>query len=97
MEKALVERLEAAVARLELLASGSQPSISPGENAVDPALKAFDELTEKSLGRISAAAEKIGGDVLEVTKILKEAFSALRDLLVESRRRQVVLFSSVLI
>ncbi|CAA6667439.1 unnamed protein product [Spirodela intermedia] len=87
MEKALVERLEVAVARLEALSAGSQLSIEADEQQpVDPAVKAFDELRERSLGRLSAAGEKIGGKVLEATKILEEAFSVQRDLLVKVKQ-----------
>lgn len=92
MEKSLVERLEAAVARLESLPLGSQAAISSRDLAVDsasdPAIVAFDELVEKSLGRVSAAAEKIGGQVLVATKILAEAFAVERDLIVKAKRCQ---------
>ncbi|XP_020276905.1 cyclase-associated protein 1-like [Asparagus officinalis] len=92
MEKSLIERLEAAVARLESLPLGSQPAISSrdlsGDSPSDPAVIAFDELAEKSLGRVLSAAEKIGGQVLEATKILQEAFAAERDLLVKAKQCQ---------
>lgn len=85
-----MERLEAAVARLEALSAGSQPSIDADEQRpVDPAVKAFDELRERSLGRLSAVGEKIGGKVLEATKILEEAFSVQRDLLVKVKQSKV--------
>ncbi|XP_072973555.1 cyclase-associated protein 1-like [Typha angustifolia] len=94
MEKELVERLEAAVARLEkAVAAGSQPSIAardvPGEALpVDPAISAFDELVERFIGRVSAAAGKIGGKVLEATEILEEAFAVEKDLLVKAKQSQ---------
>ena len=94
MEKSLVERLEAAVARLESLPLGSQPAISSRDlgavdSPSDPAILAFDDFVEKSLGRVSAAAEKIGGKVSEATKILGEAFAAERDLLIKAKQCQV--------
>lgn len=94
MEQALLTRLESAVARLETLAaSGSAPLVSsrdlPGASALDPAISAFEDLVADSLGRVSASAGKIGGQVLDATKILEEAFAALRELLVKAKRSQV--------
>ncbi|RRT60116.1 hypothetical protein B296_00025712 [Ensete ventricosum] len=93
MEQALLTRLESAVARLETLsASGSAPSVSsrdlPGAPALDPAISAFEDLVADSLGRVSDAAGKIGGQVLDATKVLEEAFAALRELLVKAKRSQ---------
>ncbi|XP_072992033.1 cyclase-associated protein 1-like [Typha latifolia] len=93
MEKSLVERLEAAVARLEAVALGAPGSASSrdlcGESpAVDPAIAAFDELVVGSLGRLLIAAEKIGGKVLEVTKILEEAFAVEKELLIKAKKSQ---------
>ena len=92
MEEKLIQRLESAVARLEVLSSGFRAGGSPeiGDGApLDPSILAFDDLLEKYLGRVSAAAEKIGGQVLEVTKILQEAFAVLRELLVKVKQTQV--------
>lgn len=94
MEKDLVARLEAAVARLEALpVAGFHAGISPSGAAeaqpVDPAILAFEELAAKFLGRVSAAAEKIGGKVLEATRILEEAFAVKRDLLIKAKQSQV--------
>uniref|UniRef100_A0A1D1YIX5 Adenylyl cyclase-associated protein n=1 Tax=Anthurium amnicola TaxID=1678845 RepID=A0A1D1YIX5_9ARAE len=92
MEKELVERLEAAVARLEALSAGSHPSAAaaPGvptdEAPADPAIKAFDELRERSLGKLSAAGERIGGQVLDATKVVVEAFSVQKDLLIKAKQ-----------
>lgn len=92
MERSLVDRLEAAVARLESFSVGSQPAISARDLDVDPqsdpAILAFDELVENSVARVSVAAEKIGGKVSEATKILAEAFAAERDLLVKAKKCQ---------
>ncbi|CAL9145659.1 unnamed protein product [Musa hybrid cultivar] len=92
MEKEIVARLEAAVARLEALAAAGSLAAPAGVPdaalAVDPAVVAFDELVERSLGRLSAAADKIGGKVQEATKILAEAFAVLKELLVKAKQCQ---------
>ncbi|XP_038990052.1 cyclase-associated protein 1-like isoform X1 [Phoenix dactylifera] len=91
MEKELVERLEAAVARLEVhAAAGSRSSVPSidldGAAFLDPAISAFDDLMSGSLARVSAAAGKIGGKVLEATKIVEEAFAVQKDLLVKAKQ-----------
>ncbi|CAL9065092.1 cyclase-associated protein 1-like [Musa acuminata AAA Group] len=92
MEKEIVARLEAAVARLEALAAAGSLAAPAGVPdaalAVDPAVVAFDELVERSLGRLSAAADKIGGKVQEATKILAESFAVLKELLVKAKHCQ---------
>nr|CAD1818275.1 unnamed protein product [Ananas comosus var. bracteatus] len=98
MEAALVERLEAAVTRLEAALASSSSSAAaaaaaardlPAEAApADPAIAAFDDLVGGPLRRVSAAAEKIGGKVLEATKILEEAFAAEKDLLIKAKKCQ---------
>jgi adenylyl cyclase-associated protein len=103
MEKALVERLEAAVARLEAAAaSGASPSATPRDigsatAASDPAIVAYDEFVAEAFGRLNAAAEKIGGKVLEATNVLAEAFAVAKDLLVQAKQLQVrhALFASL--
>ncbi|KAG6533287.1 hypothetical protein ZIOFF_007153 [Zingiber officinale] len=93
MEKELVGRLEAAVARLEALVVAESRAAPPGlvadePDAVDPAIAAFDELVQNYLRRLSAAADKIGSKVQETTKILAEAFSVLKELLVKAKQCQ---------
>ncbi|XP_020589934.1 cyclase-associated protein 1 [Phalaenopsis equestris] len=90
MDIGLVERLEAAVRRLELLAAGAQPSDRDLADGVplDPDIKAFDELLDNSLRRLVAAAEKIGGQILEVTKILEQAFLVEKELLIQAKQTQ---------
>ncbi|XP_038990054.1 cyclase-associated protein 1-like isoform X3 [Phoenix dactylifera] len=95
MEKELVERLEAAVARLEVhAAAGSRSSVPSidldGAAFLDPAISAFDDLMSGSLARVSAAAGKIGGKVLEATKIVEEAFAVQKDLLVKAKQCEVL-------
>jgi hypothetical protein len=103
MEKALVERLEAAVARLEAAAaagpSGGSLSATPRDlegvpAASDPAIVAYDEFVAQAFARLNAAAEKIGGKVLEATKVLAEAFAVAKDLLVRAKQLQVRLTRS---
>uniref|UniRef100_A0A0E0GT13 Adenylyl cyclase-associated protein n=1 Tax=Oryza nivara TaxID=4536 RepID=A0A0E0GT13_ORYNI len=98
MEKALVERLEAAVARLEAaVASGASLSAAPRDlgdgldaaaAASDPAIVAYDEFVAGAVGRLTAAAEKIGGKVLDATKVLAEAFAVSKDRLVQAKQLQ---------
>ncbi|XP_022727364.1 cyclase-associated protein 1-like [Durio zibethinus] len=92
MEGKLIERLEAAVARLEALSiSGVSARGLPDsgvEVASDPSIVAFDDLMAQYAARVSGAAEKIGGQVLDVTKILLEAFSVQKKLLIEIKQTQ---------
>ncbi|KAK1293411.1 hypothetical protein QJS10_CPB17g02178 [Acorus calamus] len=90
MEERLIQRLEAAIGRLESLSAGSRSvDLAGGEvAAADPSISAFESLIEGYVGRLSAAAEKIGGKVLEATKVLKEAFSVQKELLVRVKQSQ---------
>ena len=96
MEGKLIERLEAAVARLEALPAAGVSSRglpdSGVEVASDPSIVAFDNLMAQYAARVSGAAEKIGGQVLDVTKILLEAFSVQKKLLIEIKQTQVTVF-----
>ncbi|KAK4797695.1 hypothetical protein SAY86_030021 [Trapa natans] len=94
MEEKLIQRLEAAVARLEAISSTARGvatnEISRDLDALasDPAILAFGDLISQRVGRVSSAAEKIGGQVLDVTKILSEAFSAQKELLIRIKQTQ---------
>ncbi|KAH9603700.1 hypothetical protein KSS87_007451 [Heliosperma pusillum] len=98
MESELIERLEKAVIRLESISSTPPLSSSSrdfdfavdGGDAVasDPAIAALDDLIASGVGRVLAAAEKIGEKVLDSSNVLKEAFSVLRDLLVKVKFTQ---------
>lgn len=95
MDEKLIARLESAVSRLEALSSGFGSGGANGvggETASDPAIVAFDDLVWQYLGRVSSAAEKIGGQVLEVTKTVQEAFIAQKELLIKAKQTQVIYF-----
>jgi adenylyl cyclase-associated protein len=101
MEEALVGRLEAAVSRLEAINARAQPSAVPHDLAYhesaaqDPAILAFDELVADAVGRLSAAAGKIGAEVAEVTNLLHKAFLVGKALLVRTKQTQVRLIAFV--
>ncbi|XVF01111.1 hypothetical protein REPUB_Repub04eG0060000 [Reevesia pubescens] len=92
MEGKLIERLESAVARLEALSAGGVSARGLPDTGVelasDPSIVAFDDLMNQFAARVSAASEKIGGQVLDVTKILVEAFSVQKKLLIEMKQTQ---------
>lgn len=95
MDEKLIARLESAVARLEALSSGFESGGAHGigeETASDPSIVAFDDLIGQYLGRVSSAAEKIGGQVLEVTKIVQEVFNVQKELLIKAKQTQVSYF-----
>ena len=99
MEESLIKRLEAAVTRLEGLSStgGGGVTLSRGGDfssggnvaASDPSILAYDDLISQCVGRILTAAERIGGPVLDVTKIVAEAFAAQKELLIRIKQTQV--------
>lgn len=90
----MIGRLEKAVSRLEALNAGQHPSTTPrglidNTLARDPAILAFDELVVGALGRVSAAAGKIGADVAEVIGLVEKAFLIAKDLLVRTKQTEV--------
>lgn len=89
MGEALIGRLEAAVSRLEALSAGARGGLSDTASAQDPAILAFDDLIASALGRVSAAAGKIGADVAEVTRLVEKAFLVGKDLLARTSQTQV--------
>lgn len=102
MEENLVKRLEAAVARLEeLSAGGFRQGVAPEDGgdaaALDPSIVAFDDLISQYVNRVTSAGEKIGGQVLDVSKIIAEAFSVEKELLVKIKQTQVSRIFSVFI
>ncbi|XP_042494816.1 cyclase-associated protein 1 [Macadamia integrifolia] len=92
MEEKLIQRLESAVARLEAISTTGFRQASSSDVAadapVDPEIIAYDDMTAQYLSRVSAAAEKIGGQVLDVTKVLEEAFSVQKQLLMKVKQSQ---------
>ncbi|XP_013622735.1 PREDICTED: cyclase-associated protein 1-like [Brassica oleracea var. oleracea] len=99
MEESLIKRLEAAVTRLEGISStggGGGVTLSRGGDfssggnvaASDPSILAYDDLISQCVGRILTAAERIGGPVLDVTKIVAEAFAAQKELLIRIKQTQ---------
>ncbi|OAY25510.1 cyclase-associated protein 1 [Manihot esculenta] len=93
MEEKLIARLESAVARLEALSTSAfrdrgVSDFSGADVTIDPSIVAFDDLLGQFFGRVLAAAEKIGGQVLEVTKIVQEAFSVQKELLIKAKQTQ---------
>ncbi|VFQ71853.1 unnamed protein product [Cuscuta campestris] len=88
MDEKLLQRLESAVARLEVLSSGGFGQGTPRDGdipavaASDPSIIAFEDLISQCVGRLCSAADKIGGVVLDVTKVVKDAFSSQKELLI---------------
>ncbi|KAK4437771.1 Cyclase-associated protein 1 [Sesamum alatum] len=93
MDKNLVKRLEAAVVRLEALSAGGfQRGVAVEDSgdaaAVDPSIVAFDDLISQCVSRVTSAGEKIGGQVLDVSRFIAEAFNVQRELLVKTKQSQ---------
>lgn len=92
MDEKLIQRLESAVSRLEAISTGTHSASSPSDAsdaAFDPSVVAFGDLIDQYVGRVSSAAEIIGGQVLEVTNRVKEAFAAQKELLIKLKHTQV--------
>lgn len=92
MEKELVERLEFAVSRLEALTAGTQSSIISADisdGLSDPTVTAFSNLIDTYIGKLVSIAEKIGGQVLELSLIIQEAFLVQKDLLIKAKKCQI--------
>ncbi|VFQ71854.1 unnamed protein product [Cuscuta campestris] len=51
--------------------------------ASDPSIIAFEDLISQCVRRLCSAADKIGGIVLDVTKVVKDAFSSQKELLIK--------------
>ncbi|KAE8667413.1 Cyclase-associated protein 1 [Hibiscus syriacus] len=100
MDAKLIERLEAAVAQLEALSARGILESGLPESGVevfsDPSIMAFDDLMAEYAARVSADAEKIGGQVLDVTKLVLEAFSVQKNRLIEIKQLVTVVFMEIL-
>ncbi|XP_054786461.1 cyclase-associated protein 1-like [Prosopis cineraria] len=99
MEEKLVGRLESAVTRLESLlssgfASGGLPrdagnaALSGDDAAADPSIVAFGDLLSQYVGALITASEKIGGQALDITVIMQEAFLVQKELLIKVKSTQ---------
>lgn len=95
MDETLIKRLESAVTRLEALSTGIHHSSSASDAsdaASDPSVVAFVDLIDQYVSRLSKAADIIGGQVLDVTNRVKEAFSVQKELLIKLKQTQVRCF-----
>ncbi|KAL1563964.1 cyclase-associated protein 1-like [Salvia divinorum] len=89
MEESLLKRLEASVARLEALSVEGLRQEDVGDAAAtDQSIVAFDDIISQYVGRVTTAAEKIGGHFLDVSKAIAEAFRVERELLVKIKQTQ---------
>ncbi|KAL8255325.1 hypothetical protein R6Q59_033546 [Mikania micrantha] len=88
MDEKLLQRLESAVTRLESLSGGFQPHSVAPDAASEPSIGAFDDLIAEYVGKVSTAAEKIGGQVKDVTNLLKEAFLVQKELILKTKQTQ---------
>lgn len=84
----IVQRLEAAVARLESVqghatatSSSSRDLAASSSDSVDACVAAFDSLIDSHVGHVLAAADKIGGQILHGSQLLKEVFSVERSII----------------
>jgi adenylyl cyclase-associated protein len=83
------------VARLEALSLRSGGvALSGGDDsaATDPSIVAFDDFIGTFFVRVSSAAEKIGGQVLEVTRILEQALNVQKELLIKIKQTRVLIY-----
>ncbi|XP_051132753.1 cyclase-associated protein 1-like [Andrographis paniculata] len=87
MDENLIKRLESAVTRLESLAGGAAAE-SGGDAAKDASISAFDDLISQYVGSVMSAAEKIDGQVLDVSRIIQQAFHVQKDLLIKIKETQ---------
>lgn len=95
MEESLISRLESAVTRLETLSAGGFRQAGAAEisrDAADPSIEAFDDLISQYVNRVMSAAENIGGQVLDISKIIEEAFNVQKELLIQIKQTQVNFF-----
>ncbi|KAL3651824.1 F-actin-capping protein subunit alpha [Castilleja foliolosa] len=94
MDEKLITRLESAVGRLEALSTGGgscqvNASVNGSDAAaMGPSIVAFDDLILQYVNRVTSVAEMIGGQVLDVSKIIEEAFNVQKKLLVKIKQTQ---------
>nr|XP_020453248.1 adenylyl cyclase-associated protein 1 [Monopterus albus] len=84
----LVQRLEVAVGRLEVM-SGPGGSTGPSAGgAVSVYVEAFDEIVSGPVAQYISLSQKIGGDVQKHAEMMKQAFSSQRQLLITASSSQ---------
>ncbi|KAL4555645.1 hypothetical protein LXL04_038270 [Taraxacum kok-saghyz] len=92
MEEKLIQRLESAVTRLESLSHGSNKprGVTPdaASAASEPSIVAFDDLLVEFVVKVSASAQKIGGQVHDITNVLCQAFATQKELLIKIKQTQ---------
>ncbi|XP_076918588.1 cyclase-associated protein 1-like [Bidens hawaiensis] len=88
MAENLIQRLEAAVTRLESFSRGCSQPQTAGSGSSDPSIIAFDDLITEYVEKVSDAAEKIGGQIKDITSVLRHAFDAQKELLVKIKQTQ---------
>lgn len=92
MDEKLIQRLESAIARLESLSPGSKPpsgTLDAVSAASEPSIVAYDDLLVEYVVKVSLAAEKIGGQVHDITIVLSQAFATQKELLMKIKQTQV--------
>ncbi|KAJ0692665.1 putative adenylate cyclase-associated CAP [Helianthus annuus] len=85
MDEKLIQRLES----LSLPAQSRSIDLDAVAASTDPSIIAFEDLLTEFVGKVLTAAEKIGGQVKEVTDVLHEAFSVQKELLVKIKQTKV--------
>ncbi|CAI9294692.1 unnamed protein product [Lactuca saligna] len=91
MDEKLIQRLESAIARLESLSPGSKPpsgTLDSVSAASEPSIVAYDDLLVEYVVKVSLAAEKIGGQVHDITIVLSQAFATQKELLMKIKQTQ---------
>ncbi|KAL0412493.1 UNVERIFIED_CONTAM: Cyclase-associated protein 1 [Sesamum radiatum] len=94
MDENLITRLESAVTRLEAMSAGGFRQVghladAAGDaSAMDPSIVAFGDLISHCVNRVVSAAEKIGGHVLDISKIIEKAFRVQKELIVKMKQTQ---------
>ncbi|KAI7750422.1 hypothetical protein M8C21_033746 [Ambrosia artemisiifolia] len=91
MAEKIIQRLEAAVTRLEIFSNRSKPqaaTLDATSASSEPSIVAFDDLITEYVEKVSGSADKIGGQVKDITSILKEAFTTQKELLVKIKQTQ---------
>uniref|UniRef100_A0A1A8CNE0 Adenylyl cyclase-associated protein n=1 Tax=Nothobranchius kadleci TaxID=1051664 RepID=A0A1A8CNE0_NOTKA len=84
----LVQRLEAAVGRLEVMSGSGGGSGASAGGAVSAYVEAFDVIVSGPVAQYVSLSQQIGGDVQKHADMMKQAFSDQRKLLVTASSSQ---------